>query len=242
MESWKKISIVLVVALFVFSSIGLSATKAYGWWNDNSSEVEDENPVVFVHGYFDKSSDLVGKSFFEDIKDYLEDEGWDSEDLFVIQYSNVIGCNIDNAGELEDFIIDTVMTETGSDEVDIVAHSMGGLSSRYYIQNMDGHANVGSIVTLGTPHDGTPLAYLAPGSGGDQMVASSDFLSDLNSGDITPGDVDYTSIYTYADEMVPWTRSRPEGWDHIGGWYNMHLTMLGHSSVKEHVADNLTQD
>ena len=39
---------------------------------------------------------------------------------------------------------------------DIMAHSMGGLVSRYYIQENPG--KVAALVTLGTPHHGSPLA------------------------------------------------------------------------------------
>ena len=39
---------------------------------------------------------------------------------------------------------------------DIMAHSMGGLVSRYYIQKNPG--KVAALVTLGTPHHGSPLA------------------------------------------------------------------------------------
>lgn len=47
-----------------------------------------------------------------------------------------------------------------SDSVDVIAHSMGGLVSRYYIQSGAYQNNVHRLVTLGTPHLGAPMAYL----------------------------------------------------------------------------------
>ncbi len=47
------------------------------------------------------------------------------------------------------------------DKVDIVAHSMGGLVSRAYIQGSQYMDNVRRLITLGTPHLGAPEAYLA---------------------------------------------------------------------------------
>lgn len=205
------------------------------------ADTGEKNPVVFVHGFFDKKIDIFGKSNFTSLIDYLVDQGWDRDELFVIQYSDAIGSNIPNAYELDAFI-DNVLSQTGKDQVDIVAHSMGGLSSRYYIKNLGGHEKVGSLITLGTPHYGTPLAYLVSWTaGGSEMIPGSTFLQELNSGDLTPGSVQYTSIYTYPDEMVPYANSQVSGWNNIGGWYNMHLTMLFHSSVHSHVKNNLTQ-
>jgi pimeloyl-ACP methyl ester carboxylesterase len=42
--------------------------------------------------------------------------------------------------------------------VDIVAHSMGGLVASYLLKRIDRGLRVRSVVTLGTPHQGTPLA------------------------------------------------------------------------------------
>lgn len=44
----------------------------------------------------------------------------------------------------------------------IVAHSMGGLVSRYYIEQLGGSRVVRNLVTVGTPHDGAPEALLIP--------------------------------------------------------------------------------
>lgn len=217
----------LLSIFFVTPSVGASESS--------------KNPVVFVHGYFDTKSDLFGKSNFTFIINHLVQHGWDRDELFVIQYSDAIGSNIPNASELNVFI-NNVLSQTGKEKVDIVAHSMGGLSSRYYIQNLGGHDKVGSLITLGSPHKGTPLAHLVSWTGGGaEMIPDSTFLQNLNSGDITPGSVRYTSIYTYLDELVPNSSSQLAGWNNIGGWYNMHLTMLFHDSVLNHVKDNLTQ-
>ena len=50
----------------------------------------------------------------------------------------------------------------------IVAHSMGGLVARAYLRRHGG-AQVARVITLGTPHHGTALANLAPGSNARQM-------------------------------------------------------------------------
>src|SRR5512143_970273 len=51
-------------------------------------------------------------------------------------------------------------------EISIIAHSMGGLISRYYLESdkfssRQGFYNVRRLITLGTPHRGAPLALTA---------------------------------------------------------------------------------
>lgn len=58
--------------------------------------------------------------------------------------------------------IQEIKDETKISKVDLVAHSMGGLIARYYIES-DEYQNrndVDQLITLGTPHKGSPKAYL----------------------------------------------------------------------------------
>ncbi len=63
--------------------------------------------------------------------------------------------------------LDEVVAAHGAGvEISLVAHSMGGLVSRYYLEsgNYDkrkGHGRVRRLLTLGTPHRGAPLALMA---------------------------------------------------------------------------------
>jgi triacylglycerol lipase len=47
------------------------------------------------------------------------------------------------------------------DRVDIIAHSLGGLDARYALTHCGLATRVRALVTIGTPHRGTPLADLA---------------------------------------------------------------------------------
>jgi len=51
--------------------------------------------------------------------------------------------------------IQQIKTQTGSQKVDIVAHSMGGLVARNYISDATRASNVRKLFTLGTPHLGS---------------------------------------------------------------------------------------
>ncbi len=79
-----------------------------------------------------------------------------------------------------------LLDQTGSTALNIVAHSMGGLVSRHYIEIRDGSPQVNKLIMIGTPNHGTPVALdwraIFAGIGGDQMQPCSDFLYQLNTG------------------------------------------------------------
>ena len=52
-----------------------------------------------------------------------------------------------------------IVAETGYERIHVVGHSMGGLIARYYVTRLGGDERVHTLVTLGTPHHGTYLAY-----------------------------------------------------------------------------------
>ncbi|MFI7023474.1 esterase/lipase family protein [Micromonospora sp. NPDC049900] len=115
-----------------------------------------------------------------------------------------------SAGGLRSFV-GQVRASTGAAKVDLVAHSEGGLVSRYYIKNLGGGDTVGRYVSLGTPQYGTYVAnivaFLGLGScvgviACQQMTIGSSFLTALNAGDDTPGDVRWTTVRTRQDELV----------------------------------------
>lgn len=70
--------------------------------------------------------------------------------------------------------------------ITIIAHSMGSLISRYYIEKLGGHRKIGRLIVIGGPHAGAPsmltqlatkIAYLPFGLLGDRLrdiVASFD--------------------------------------------------------------------
>lgn len=57
------------------------------------------------------------------------------------------------------------------DRIHLIAHSMGGLDSRYCIHHFDPERRIASLVTIATPHRGTPLAsWVLDGDGLFQRV------------------------------------------------------------------------
>jgi pimeloyl-ACP methyl ester carboxylesterase len=58
--------------------------------------------------------------------------------------------------------VERACEESGYERVHLVGHSLGGLIARYYVQRLGGDARVHTLVTLGTPHQGTVPARLVP--------------------------------------------------------------------------------
>lgn len=91
----------------------------------------------------------------------------------------------------------------GAHEVDIVAHSAGGLAVRYYLKALTEVPHVRRLVTLGTPHSGTRTASLLPEVGMiGQVRPESPFLMELNNGDPTPAPTFYTAVWTPYDGVI----------------------------------------
>lgn len=71
-------------------------------------------------------------------------------------HQNAWGTIEENALALKDKI-ETVCRETGAEKVNIIAHSKGGLDSRYLISGMGMADRVASLTTVSTPHYGSEL-------------------------------------------------------------------------------------
>ncbi|MEU3946090.1 alpha/beta fold hydrolase [Streptomyces sp. NPDC029526] len=114
--------------------------------------VEAKPPVVLLHGFIDN------RSVFLLLRRSLAQHG--RQQIESLNYSPLT-CDIRTAAELLGRHIEEVCERTGSDRVDVVGHSLGGLIARYYVQRLGGDTRVRTLVTLGTPHSGTRVAPLA---------------------------------------------------------------------------------
>ncbi|MFF7071277.1 esterase/lipase family protein [Streptomyces pseudovenezuelae] len=109
-------------------------------------------PVVLLHGFIDN------RSVFVLLRRSLAQHG--RQQIESLNYSPLT-CDIRAAAELLGRHIEGICERTGSERVDVVGHSLGGLIARYYVQRLGGDSRVRTLVTLGTPHSGTRVAPLA---------------------------------------------------------------------------------
>ncbi len=200
--------------------------------------------AVFVAGLGSKSSSQLSEDF------RARDLGYAPENVYDFSYrggrrrlayeaDDTTGDLRSRARDLRD-LLDQIALDRPGAEVDLVAHSQGGLIAREALaDHYDGEGRalprVRRVVTLGTPHHGsdaaTALAWLRWSPGGQairelarrrnqpfdltgpgiaQLAETSDFIRELNNRPLRDG-VTYTSIAASEDAIVPAPRSRLAG-------------------------------
>jgi pimeloyl-ACP methyl ester carboxylesterase len=132
-------------------------------------DIQVLGPFYSVKAYTGLREDLTGDFGFKlksDVTPKAGAEGTSSRDpdLFVFDYDWRLSIT-DNAEKLEKFVNDNLGP---SQTFNILAHSMGGLISRIYIENTKQHPRVRKIVYLGTPFLGAVSTFgtLSTGWGG----------------------------------------------------------------------------
>lgn len=107
-------------------------------------------PIVLAHGFNAGRGGFWG---FYHVREALEADG------HVVYLAEVppFASTADRAVSLGRQI-DWLLGQTGARRVNIVAHSMGGLDSRYLVTTLGYHDRVASITTISTPHRGSPVA------------------------------------------------------------------------------------
>lgn len=113
--------------------------------------MQTKYPIVLVHGIALKESRIF-KSFGR-IEKTLRAEGY-----------TVYSANNDGFGSIENNAaqiktqIEEILQKEHTDKVNIVAHSKGGLDSKYMILELGMSSSVASLTTLSTPHKGSRIA------------------------------------------------------------------------------------
>jgi triacylglycerol esterase/lipase EstA (alpha/beta hydrolase family) len=103
---------------------------------------------------------------------------------------------------LRDFVEGVFDACGGRGTIDLVAHSLGGLAARVYLQEYGGARRVDQCFTISTPHRGTYSSYWAPTTVGRQMRPGSDFLARLNDPSRRAPGVRFYSLWAGMDLMV----------------------------------------
>lgn len=182
---------------------------------------EEAVPVLLVPGWGDHAPDLAALSR------RFADSGWPETRISAVTFRDPVGSNRRNAEEVG-IAVRLLQSRTGAERVDIVAHSMGGLAVRHYLQFNGGASQVRRVVFLGTPHRGTVAAILAWGEGGREMVPGSDFLNELNEGNPVPDGVEALAIRSAVDLRVI-----PQSSAMLPGARNMEICCPTHPGLVE---------
>jgi triacylglycerol lipase len=110
-------------------------------------------PILLVHGFIDNHA------IFTVMERALRRRGFQT--LSAYDYG-LLTHNIPRAAARLGETIEKLATKSGYERIHVIGHSLGGLIARYYVQRLGGDSYVRTLVTLGTPHHGTQLAWIAP--------------------------------------------------------------------------------
>jgi len=181
----------------------------------------DRVPVLLIPGWGDEATDLAP------LRDQLLREGWPPAHLLALTFEDPFGGNAGHALEIARSV-ELLRRLSGAEEVDLIAHSMGGLATRWYLQEMGGTDQVRRVVFLATPHRGTVAAILAWGDGGREMAPGSDFLTRINRAPPDPGLIEMLSLRTPMDlRIIPGSSAV------LPGAINLEICCPTHSGIAE---------
>lgn len=180
-------------------------------------------PVLLIHGYACNSGYWHGMSAAlrkADISHYA------------VSLEPVFGAIDDYVPILRD-AVDELCRDAGTDQVVILAHSMGGLAARAYLR-ADGDRRVAKLITLGSPHRGTGLANFGLGSNSQQMRwtgtaqqgQSCAWLNSLNACENETRLAKFVSIYSCHDNIIA-----PQVSSELKGAKNIAIKGVGHVAL-----------
>ena len=157
---------------------------------------------------------------------YLRGQGYGADEIDAISYDSDAS-NVDTARQIAREVT-ALRARTGAERVDVVSHSMGAISSRYYLERLGGAAHVDAWVSLAGVNEGTVWAYgcyaLTPCR---EMVPSSPLLDGLNDSFHPDGPTRYGAWWSPCDEAIV-----PRDHAELSGAHNVETTCLGHSQLK----------
>jgi pimeloyl-ACP methyl ester carboxylesterase len=180
-------------------------------------------PILLAHGIIDNHT------IFALMRRHLVRRGFSS--IHTFSYSPLT-LDVRRTAERMGREIDAICEESGSDQIHVIGHSLGGLIARYYVQRLGGDERVHTCVTLGTPHQGTVAAKLLPWPLVKQVRPDSELMAEL--AEPAPDcRTRFVAFYSDVDQLiVPQRRARIRHADLLAS--NVRVHGVGHLSLPFH--------
>ncbi|RQU48899.1 esterase/lipase family protein [Burkholderia cenocepacia] len=169
------------------------------------ARADTTTPVIFIHGR------NAPPGVWDTMIAQLESQGFSADRLFAWDYDTSASTNEVVAGQFADFVKE-VLLRTGAAQVNIVTHSLGSLSTRWYVKFGGGTRTVRNWISLAGPNHGTVLAWACAlwDQGCRDMTPGSYVLSqlDANGVEIIPP-VRFWTFWSNCDEQIDPPSSTP---------------------------------
>ena len=195
-----------------------------------AASAQAAEPILFVHGW--NSSGSVWNTMIS----RFQADGFTNLNNWSY---NTAQSNKTTASQIATKV-SQIRAATGAAKVDIITHSMGGLSSRWYVKFLGGSSSVDEWVSLGGPNHGTNTANLCfwqtscfemntalacLQTSCREMYPGSSFLTALNATDETWGTPRYATWWSPCDEVI-----NPDSSILLSGATNTQTACISHSS------------
>jgi triacylglycerol lipase len=151
------------------ASSGAGAAPSTSSGSGGDTERGAPYPIVLAHGFFgfEEFAGIDFITYYYGVREHLAEHG---EPLVFTPAVDPFNSSTYRGAQLYQ-AIQQILAETGHAKVNLIGHSQGGLDARVVAH--DHPEIVASVVTLQTPHQGTPLADIA------LELASSPYLQDI---------------------------------------------------------------
>lgn len=178
-----------------------------------------QDPILFVHGWSSTSS------VWNTMVSNFEKDGYAKSELVAYSYNTSQSNKVSAEKEVK-VRVENLLKSTGASKVDIIAHSMGSLNSRWYVKFLGGESTVDDWVSLGGPNHGTDTANFCFSTACTEMRIGSTFLGELNAGDETPGAVNYGTWWSACDSII-----NPDSSVSLSGATNTKTACISHTAL-----------
>lgn len=190
-------------------------------------------PILLIHGFF------VNAGVWAPMMHYLLQQGL--ANVFTIDLRPRFQ-ELDVYAQQIAERVEKICEAARAQKVIIVAHSMGGLIARAYIQRFGGNERVEHLITIGSPHHGTRAAFFVPTPTTRQMRPGSSWLRTLNQDENQPGEVRLTSIYSVHDNIIiPHTSAELGQGKNIAVIGKGHFTLIFSREIGQLIVREITE-
>jgi pimeloyl-ACP methyl ester carboxylesterase len=211
-----------VVRRFVFvlslaALVGITAVPAGA---TRATSASRPDPVLLVHGFRGSSSG------WHALEATLRAQGYRSSEIDAIDYDSDAS-NVDVAHQIAREAA-ALRARTGAAHIDVVSHSMGAISTRWWLERLGGASEVDAWVSLAGVNEGTVWAYgcyvLTPCR---EMVPSSSVLHGLHASFHPSGSTRYGAWWSPCDDAII-----PHDHAELPGAHNVETACLDHAEMR----------
>lgn len=223
-----------VVEIFAAIALGFFKIQDLEKKNPKSEKPNNQQPILLVHGYLGSSSDWTYLHY------RLKNAGLSS--IFSINLGSVNQTIDGDYAQKVKQKVEEIAQITGRNDITLIGHSMGGIVSSFYAENLAPKGTVTDVITLGSPLHGTQVAKIGLGKCAKQMECSSKLLQELHE---KIYDSEYTRYYNFAsnaDEIIIPNKSALLDQNKMKSKIKTHTFKdLGHAAylLSDRVADKL---